>query len=264
MHSWSSDVKKVIRKRKPKTSPSNKFYSTVWLSDYESEFDKKSEADFFREDSLASFSHRTTPHDSHVTSPYSSQPVSPYSSRVSSPTSSRPVTPSTLYTFEDEDSGLPSETDKSYEDIARHKKNKIHRTLSLPDSELNQMSSEDLHDRFTTLQLEQENRSLKKLTADLQFALEKLEERVNEMQEEKSKEVQRCEVDSLDEPSSSIKQTIKPSRHLDIPLESPQSNSQNIYQPKPLKKKSEKHLEPKQPKSKSRHRKRDQANCCIS
>lgn len=235
----------------------------MWLSDYESEPDKKSEAEFFREDSLASFSHTTTPHDSRVTSPFSSRPVSPYSSRVSSPTSSRPVTPSTFYTFEDEDSGLPSETDKSYEDIGKSKK-KLHRTLSLPDSELNQMSSEDLHDRFTTLQLEQENRSLKKLTEELQFALEKLEDRVNVMHDEKTKEVHRCEVDSLDEPAP--KQVVKPtSRHLDIPLESPQYHSQQVYpQPKPHRKKTDKHFEPKLTKAKSRQRKRDQSNCCIS
>lgn len=220
--------------------------------------------DLYREDSLASFSHRTTPHDSRLTTPYSSRPVSPYSSRVSSPTSSRPVTPSTFYTFEDEDSGLPSETDKSYEDIAKPKK-KLHRTLSLPDSELNHLSSEELHDRFTTLQLEQENRSLKKLTEELQFALEKLEERVNEMHEEKSKDVQRCEVDSLDEPLP--KQIAKPTtRHLDIPLESPQYHKQQLYeQPKPHKKKShDKQYEPKRAKTKSKQHKKDQGNCCIS
>lgn len=130
---------------------------------------------------------------SHATTPYSSRPTSPLSSQASSPFSSRPNTPSLFSKFEDEDSGLHSEIDKSYDEAIGLRK-KLHRTLSLPDAELNQLCAKDLQDRFTTLQLEQENRELKKLTVELQAALEKLEERINCLRS--------IEHDSLDEASS--------------------------------------------------------------
>ena len=143
----------------------------MWLSDYESEPDKKL-------DSIGD--NGTTSCSSHVTTPYSSQPPSPLSSQPSSPCNSQPTTPLVTSKFDDEDSGLHSENDKSYEDLIGPRK-KLHRTLSLPDSELNHLRAEDLQERFTTLQLEQENRELKKLTSELQEALEKLEERVNSL-----------------------------------------------------------------------------------
>lgn len=260
VHSWRSEVKKVIKKRKPKASPSDRFYSTVWLSDYESEFDKKSEAELFREDSLTSLSQRTTPHDSRITTPFSSQPTSPYSSQVSSPTSSRPTTPSNFYKFEDEDSGLPSETDKSYDDIVKPRK-KLHRTLSLPDSELNHISSNDLHERFNALQLEQENRNLKKLTEDLQIALEKLEEKVNVMHEEKVNEIQKCDRDSLDEqPPKLLSLPVKQPRYTDIPLVSPLQDLQPTRQ---RKKKQDREKERKS-RPKSKQHKKDHGSCCVS
>lgn len=157
----------------------------MWLSDYEFEPDRNTEPEF------SGYSQCTTPSSSHVTTPFSSEPTSPFSSRPSTPSASRTTTPNISFHHDDNDSGLPSETDKSYEDVVRPRK-KLQRTLSLPDSELNQIQALDLQERFTTLQLEQENRELKKLTQDLQFALEKLEEKVNEMQ--------KFECDSLDEP----------------------------------------------------------------
>ncbi|PFX18822.1 Serine/threonine-protein kinase DCLK1 [Stylophora pistillata] len=180
--------KKVIRKPKTKANPpsSDKFYSTVWLSDYESEPDKKLEL---------IGTGGTIALSSRATTPYSSGPTSPLSSQASSPFSSRPNTPSLFSKFEDEDSGLHSEIDKSCDEAIGLRK-KLHRTLSLPDAELNQLRAEDLQDRFTTLQLEQENRELKKLTVELQAALEKLEERVNCLQS--------IEHDSLDEASSLV------------------------------------------------------------
>ena len=179
--------KKVVRKRKPQ-SPSNKFYATVWLSDYESEPDKSY--------SLSS----------HATTPYNSQPTSPWSSRPSSPSSSRPNTPLNFY---DSDSGFPSDIERSFDSLNRPRK-KLYRTMSLPDSELASIQAADLHERFASLQLEQENRDLKKLTVDLQDALEKLEERVNQLQS--------IENDSLDEETLP-----RPVSHLDIPLDSPAS-----------------------------------------
>ena len=57
-------------------------------------------------------------------------------------------------------------------------KMRLHRTLSLPESELPHINGEDLQERFTRLQLEQENRELRLLTRQLQEALEKLEARL--------------------------------------------------------------------------------------
>lgn len=158
----------------------------MWLSDYElAPSDRKSEPE------LSGYSHCTSPSSSRFTTPFSSEPTSPYSTRPSTPSVSQSTTPSLSFQHDEIDSGLPSETDKSFEDIVRPRK-KLQRTFSLPDSELNQIEASDLQERFTTLQLEQENRELKMLTQDLQYALERLEERVNEMQ--------KFECDSLDEP----------------------------------------------------------------
>lgn len=157
----------------------------MWLSDYEYEPDRNNETEF------SGYSQCTSPSSSHVTTPFSSEHTTPFSSRPSTPSYSCSTTPSISFHNDDNDSGLPSETDKSFEDIARPRK-KLQRTLSLPDSDLNQIQPQDLEERFATLQLEQENRELKKLTQDLQSALEKLEERVNEMQ--------KFECDSLDDP----------------------------------------------------------------
>ena len=237
--------KKVIRKPKPKVAPSSsdKFYSTVWLSDYESEPDKKIEL-------IAS--RGTTPCSSHMNTPFSSRPTSPFSSQVSSPFSSRPNTPSVFSKFEDEDSGLHSENDKSYEDFVGPRK-KLHRTLSLPDAELSQLRAEDLQERFTTLQLEQENRELKKLTSELQEALEKLEERVNSLQN--------VENDSLDEGASYSLTHVHnaDSRHS---FENYSSFSQSDHDdlPQTLKRRSKSDIE----LNARRRRKKDNSTCCVS
>lgn len=57
-------------------------------------------------------------------------------------------------------------------------KTRIHRTLSLPESDLANINADDLQERFSRLQIEQENRELKMLVRQLQDALEKLEEKV--------------------------------------------------------------------------------------
>lgn len=233
--------KKVIRRPKAKVTPptSDKFYSTVWLSDYDSEPEKKLEL-------IASTG--TTSCDSHANTPFSSRPTSPFSSQLSSPISSRPNTPSVFSKFEDEDSGLHSENDKSYEDVVGPRK-KLHRTLSLPDAELNNLCAEDLQERFSTLQLEQENRELKKLTAELQEALEKLEERVNSLQN--------VENDSLDE-AASFSLTCNSGSHL---LE----NHSHVFLqpdelPQTLKKRSKSDIE----LNARRRQKRDSSTCCVS
>ena len=234
--------KKVIRKRKPQAS-SNKFYSTVWLSDYESEPDKLY--------SPANRSQATTPYSSRATTPYSSQPTSPYSSRPSSPSSTRPNTPLSFY---DEDSGLPSEIERSFESIGRSRK-KLYRTLSLPDSELTSLQAADLHERFTTLQLEQENQELKKLTSDLQEALEKLEERVNEMQT--------IENDSLDGEALPYR-----SPQLDLPLESPTSLYLHELPCAPSQSGTQEYFvdgkKPKNHRARSSKKKKSNSSCCVS
>lgn len=233
--------KKVIRKPKAKAAPStsNKFYSTVWLSDYESEPDKKLEF-------IAS--RGTTPSSSHVNTPYSSRPTSPFSSQLSSPFSSRPNTPSLFSKFEDEDSGLHSENDKSYEEIVGRRK-KLHRTLSLPDAELNQLRAEDLQERFTSLQLEQENRELKKLTAELQEALEKLEERVNCLQS--------VENDSLDEAAT---YSLKHDTNSQCSFEDYHRFSQSDNLPQVLEKRSKSDVD----LHVRRRNKKDNTVCCVS
>lgn len=233
--------KKVSRKPKAKAAPltSNKFYSTVWLSDYESEPDKKLEL-------IAS--RGTTPSSSHMNMPYSSRPTSPFGSQLSSPFSSRPNTPSLFSKFEDEDSGLHSENDKSYEELIGPRK-KLHRTLSLPDAELNQLRAEDLQERFTTLQLEQENRDLKKLTAELQEALEKLEDRVNCLQS--------VENDSLDE-TAAYSHSHKTNSQCSF--EDYHRFSQPDSLPQTLKKRSKSDVD----LHARRRNKKDNTTCCVS
>lgn len=55
-------------------------------------------------------------------------------------------------------------------------KNYFHRTLSLPEFELNNLKAIDLQDRFSQLQLEQENKELRLLVDQLQNALESIEQ----------------------------------------------------------------------------------------
>lgn len=233
--------KKVLRKQKAKTAPStsNKFYSTVWLSDYESEPDKKIELIISR---------GTTPSGSQMNTPYSSQPTSPLGSQFSSPFDSRSNTPSLFSKFEDEDSGLHSENDKSYEEVIGPKK-KLHWTLSLPAAGLNQLRAEELHERFTILQLEQENRELKNLTVELQEALEKLEERVNCLQS--------VENDSLGEAET------YPSTHYTISqylCRDYENISQPDSLPRVLKKRSKSDID----LSTNRRNKKDNTTCCVS
>lgn len=211
----------------------------MWLSDYESEPDKKIELITSR---------GTTPCSSHVNTPFSSRPTSPFSSQLSSPFSSRPNTPSLFSKFEDEDSGLHSEYDKSYDEVVGPRK-KLHRTLSLPDAELYLLRAEDLQERFTTLQLEQENRELKKLTAELQEALEKLEERVNCLQS--------VEKDSLDEAAFfSLKHNSDSQRS----LEDCHSFSQSNDLPQTLKRRSKSDVNLRA----RRRNKNDNSTCCVS
>lgn len=239
--------KRVIRKHKPKASPSssNKFYATVWLSDYESERepDKKLEL---------TGSRGTIPYSSQATTPYSSRPTSPFGSQASSSFSSRPTTPSLFSKFEDEDSGLHSEIDKSYEEMIGPRK-KLHRTLSLPDAELNQLRAQDLQDRFTALQLEQENRELKKLTVELQVALEKLEERVNCLQV--------VENDSLEEvPSYSVMHPLRNERHSDS-RDYHHDFSQSNSLPQTLRKRSKSDVDLL---ARRKNKQKDSSTCCVS
>ena len=243
--------KKVIRKPKPKANPStsDKFYSTVWLSDYESEREPDRKLELIG-------SRGATPLSSHVTTPFSSRPTSPFGSQASSPFSSRPTTPSLFSKFEDEDSGLHSEIDKSYEEMIGPRK-KLHRTLSLPDAELNQLRAQDLQDRFTALQLEQENRDLKKLTVELQMALEKLEERVNCLQA--------VENDSLEEvPSYAITHSLRNGKHSgsQVPFENYNDDlSQSNRLPQTLKKRSKSDVDLL---ARRRNKEKESSNCSIS
>ncbi len=243
--------KKVIRKPKPKASPStsNKFYSTVWLSDYESEREPDRKLELIG-------SRGTTPFSSHVTTPYSSRPTSPLGSQASSPFSSRPTTPSLFSKFEDEDSGLHSEIDKSYEEMIGPRK-KLHRTLSLPDAELSQLHAQDLQDRFTALQLEQENRELKKLTVELQMALEKLVDRVNCLQA--------VENDSLEEvPSYSVTHSLRDGNQSDsqVSFENYHNDfSQSNSLPQTLRKRSKSDVDLL---ARRKNKRKESSNCSVS
>jgi hypothetical protein len=175
MKNAKSIAKRVPTKKTRKPVNSDKFYSTVWLSDYES-WDMKSET-----------GDPSTCVSSRMTTPYSSRPTTPFDSKGSSPLSSPPSSPFVAReTYNGDDvfsSSNPSENDRAHDSIQKPKPVKLKRTLSLPESELSQIEADDLQQRFTTLQLEQENRELKQLTDDLQGALENLEKRVHSVSE---------------------------------------------------------------------------------
>lgn len=137
-------------------------YNTVWLSDYES---CKSEADSLNQSVISSLNH------SRSTVNYNS--ISEATTPFGTPGSSRPITPSRFTPIQNA-MNLSSEDDRVSTNSVGKKK--LRRTLSLPDSEFATLNAHDLQDRFTRLQLEQENKDLKKLTSALQDALEKLEE----------------------------------------------------------------------------------------
>jgi hypothetical protein len=175
MKNSKSVPKRIPTKKTRKPVNSDKFYSTVWLSDYES-WDMKSET-----------GDPSTCVSSRATTPYSSRPTTPFDSKGSSPISSPPSSPFVAretYKGDDVfDSANPSETNRPHDAIQKPKPVKLKRTLSLPESELSQIEANDLQQRFTTLQLEQENQELKQLTDDLQDALENLEKRVHSVSE---------------------------------------------------------------------------------
>ena len=129
----------------------------------------------------------STCQSSRATTPFSSRPTTPLDSRRSSPLSSPPSSPFVSREFlngKDEfDSGHPSDADRSHDFLHKPKAVKLKRALSLPESELSQIEANDLKQRFTTLQLEQENKELKQLTDDLQDALENLEKRVHSVKQ---------------------------------------------------------------------------------
>lgn len=129
----------------------------------------------------------STCQSSRATTPFSSRPTTPFDSRRSSPLSSPPSSPfvarETLNAKDEFDSGHHSDTDRPHDFIHKPKAVKLTRTLSLPESELSQIEANDLQQRFTTLQLEQENKELKQLTDELQGALENLEKRVHSAKE---------------------------------------------------------------------------------
>ena len=156
-------ARKVIRggrKRNKLTNPSMDMYSTVWLSDYES---VKSDADSLNQSVISSLN------QSRSTLAFS-ETITPFET----PGSSRPITPSRFLPIQDHSLNYSIEDDRvSLSSIGRKK---LQRTLSLPESEFATLDANDLHERFARLQLEQENKELKKLTHDLQDALEKLEE----------------------------------------------------------------------------------------
>ena len=135
-------------------------YSTVWLSDYES---VKSDADSLNQSLVSSLNQsRSTLAFSETTTPFET------------PGSSRPITPSRFLPIQDHSLNYSIEDDRvSLNSLGRKK---LQRTLSLPESEFATLDANDLQERFARLQLEQENKELKKLTHDLQDALEKLEE----------------------------------------------------------------------------------------
>ena len=124
----------------------------------------------------------STCQSSRATTPFSSRPTTPLDSRRSSPLSSPPSSPfvgrESLNGNDEFDSGHPSDVERSHEFVRKSKPAKLTRTMSLPESELSQIEANDLQQRFTTLQLEQENQELKQLTDDLQDALGNLEKRV--------------------------------------------------------------------------------------
>ena len=138
-------------------------YSTVWLSDYES---VKSDADSLNQSVISSLN------QSHSTLAFNS--ISETTTPFETPGSSRPITPSRFLPIQDHTGKYSIEDDRLSVNSTGRKK--LQRTLSLPESEFATLDAQDLQERFARLQLEQENKELKKLTNDLQDALEKLEE----------------------------------------------------------------------------------------
>ena len=144
-------------------NPAMDMYNTVWLSDYES---CKSDADSLCRSGLSSLN------QSQSTMPTCfSEATTPFGT----PGSSRPITPSHFVGIQDPNLSAFSPDDDRIS-VSSWNKRKLPRTLSLPESEFATLDATDLQERFTRLQLEQENKELKKLTEDLQEALEKLEE----------------------------------------------------------------------------------------
>ena len=147
------------RKKNKLANPPMDMYSTVWLSDYES----VKSADSLNQSVLSSLNQsRSTLTFSETTTPFET------------PGSSRPITPSRFLPIQNNSMNYTVEEDRlSVNSLGRRK---LQRTLSLPESEFATLDANDLQERFTRLHLEQENKDLKRLTNDLQDALEKLEE----------------------------------------------------------------------------------------
>eukprot|EP00794_Sanderia_malayensis_P007292 gene7292-8107_t len=160
----SDSARKAIRGGRKRNKPANTIamdmYNTVWLSDYES---CKSEPDSLNQSIVSSLNH------SRSTAMSMSESVTPFGT----PGSSRPITPSRFTPIGDHNNGSLEDDRLSINSVGRKK---LARTLSLPESEFATLDARDLQERFTRLQLEHENKELKKLTNDLQDALEKLEQ----------------------------------------------------------------------------------------
>ena len=128
------------------------YYNTVWLSDFES---------------IKSFGSR-----SGVSSTNQSQHLFDENESRLSHSTPRSVVRTFARTY-----SHPSSA-SSFISSSSQPKTRMHRTLSLPESELANLNAEDLQERFSRLQVEQENRELRQLVRDLQEALEKLEHSV--------------------------------------------------------------------------------------
>ena len=124
------------------------YYNTVWLSDFES---------------IKSFGSR-----SGVSSANQSQHL--FDENENRLSHSTPRSVARTYSH-------PSSA-SSFISSCSQPKTRMHRTLSLPESELANLNAEDLQERFSRLQVEQENRELRHLVRDLQETLEKLEHSV--------------------------------------------------------------------------------------
>ncbi len=149
-------------------------YNTVWLSDYES---CKSEPDSLNQSIVSSLN------QSSVAATSFSGNITPFGT----PGNSRPITPSRFTPIRDHRNNGSLEDDPlSVNSVGRKK---LARTLSLPESEFATLDALDLQERFTRLQLEQENKELKKLTVYLQDALEKLEQQFLEHLEKPESEM---------------------------------------------------------------------------
>lgn len=172
---------RVTKGRKTKRCAMD-IYNTVWLSDFES--------------SMKSFGSR---------SGFSSL----NQSQISFSENSGKIVHSTPKSNLSKASKCLSE-DESCSNSRVSSKMRLHRTLSLPESDLPHINGEDLQERFTRLQLEQENRELRFLTRQLQEALEKLEERLMidiKLRESEKKPCPKC---SSTKPNVSSEVIVKP------------------------------------------------------